>query len=221
MSEDPDLRIAEGSSCPGKRSEEQEFFQRNYSRKYSAILPAVEAVRVCSIFHLYWLLKDDLRLEWGSIHGTPPVAPGPEPQRPGSAILPLTYLLTRGLPVSGNPELNARLKGKRVWRRNYAPTHCLRTQLHVERGSSDPGINLWFWRPFSSICARLRTIWTKPPELEDYSGRMRRLIARRFRTVEFGRVSVRNSSFDIFPRNLCSVSRNSHGWILRALWFTF
>ena len=79
----------------------------------------------------------------------------------------------------------------------------------------------WSWRPFSPICARLRTIWAKPLELGDYSGRMRRLIARRFRTVEFGRVSVRNSSFDIFPRNLRSVSRNSHGWILRALWFTF
>ena len=79
----------------------------------------------------------------------------------------------------------------------------------------------WFWRSFSPICARLRTIWAKPPELEDYSGRMRRLIARRFRTVGFGRVSVRNSSFEIFPRNLRSVSRNSHGWIFRALWFTF
>ena len=80
---------------------------------------------------------------------------------------------------------------------------------------------LWSWRPFSPFCARLRTIWAKPPELRDYSGRMRRLIARRFRTVEFGCVSVRNSSFDICPQDLRSVSRNSHGWILRALWFTF
>ena len=79
----------------------------------------------------------------------------------------------------------------------------------------------WSWRPFSPICARLRIIWAKPPELEDYSGRMRALIARRFWTVEFGRVSVRNSPFEFFPRNLRSVSRNSHSWILRALWFTF
>ena len=74
----------------------------------------------------------------------------------------------------------------------------------------------WSWRPFSPICARFQTIWAKPLELGDYSGRMRRLIARRFRTAEFARVSIRNSSFEIFPRNLRSVSRNSHGWILRA-----
>ena len=80
---------------------------------------------------------------------------------------------------------------------------------------------LWSWRPFSPICARLRTIWAKPPELGDYSGRLRHLIAHRFRTAGFGRVSVRNSSFEIFPRNLRSVSRNSHGWILRELLFTF
>ena len=79
----------------------------------------------------------------------------------------------------------------------------------------------WSWRPFSHTCARLRTIWAKPPELWDYSGRLRRLIAHRFRTVEFGRVSVRNSSFENFPRNLRSVSRNSHGWIPRELLFTF
>ena len=54
----------------------------------------------------------------------------------------------------------------------------------------------WSWRPFSPICARLRTIWAKPPELGDYSGRMRGLIARRFWTVEFERVSVRNFPFD-------------------------
>ena len=77
------------------------------------------------------------------------------------------------------------------------------------------------WRPLSPMCARLRTIWAKPSELGDYSGRMRRLIAHRFWTVKFGRVSVRNSSFGIFPRTLRSVSRNSHGWILRALLFTF
>ena len=59
----------------------------------------------------------------------------------------------------------------------------------------------WSWRPFSPKCARLRTIWAKPPELGDHSGRMRRLIARRFRTVEVGRASVRNSPFELFPRN--------------------
>ena len=64
-------------------------------------------------------------------------------------------------------------------------------------------------------------MWAKPPELGDYSGRLRRLIARRFRTVEFGRVSVRNSSFEIFPRNLRSVFRNSPSWVLRELLFTF
>ena len=79
----------------------------------------------------------------------------------------------------------------------------------------------WSRRPFSLICARLRTIWARPPVLEDCSGRMRVPIACRFWTVAFGRVSVRNSPFEIFPRNLRSVSRNSHGWILRALWFTF
>ena len=80
---------------------------------------------------------------------------------------------------------------------------------------------LWSWHYFSPFCARLRAIWAKPTELGDYSGRMRCLIAHRFRTVGFGRVSVRNSSLGFVPRNLCSVSRNSHGWILRALWFTF
>ena len=88
------------------------------------------------------------------------------------------HLLTRSLPVSGNPELNGRLTGKRVWR-NYAPNHYLWTPLHAERGSPDPGVHF-----------------------------------------RFGRVSVRNSPFEIFPRNLRSVSRNSHGWVLRALWFT-
>ena len=67
----------------------------------------------------------------------------------------------------------------------------------------------WSWRPFSPICARLQTIWAKPPELGDYSGRLRRLIAHRFRTAGFERVSVLNSSFEFFPRNLRSVSRNS------------
>ena len=71
------------------------------------------------------------------------------------------------------------------------------------------------------MCARLQTICAKPSELGDYSGRMRGFIARRFKMVEFGRVSVRNSPFEFFPRNLHSVSPNSHGWILRALWFTF
>ena len=78
----------------------------------------------------------------------------------------------------------------------------------------------WSWRPFSPICARLRGIWAKPPELRDYRPAAR-LIGRRFRTVEFGRVFVHNSPFEIFLRNLRSVSRNSHDWILRALWFTF
>ena len=59
----------------------------------------------------------------------------------------------------------------------------------------------WSWRPFSPICARLRTIWAKPPELGDYSGRLRRLIAHRFRTAGFGRVSVRNS-FSRFFRGI-------------------
>ena len=77
----------------------------------------------------------------------------------------------------------------------------------------------WSRRPFSPICARLRTIWAKPPELGDYSGRLRRLIAHRFRTAGFGRVSVRDSSFEFFLRNLRSVSRNSHSWILRELLF--
>ena len=134
------------------------------------------------------------------------------------------HLLTRSLPVSGNPELNGRLIGKRVWRRNYAPNHYLWTPLRVERSSPDPGVH--FCGPGVHFCRPARDcgpfeIWAKPPELGDYSGRMRGLIARRFWTVEFGRVSVRNSPFGIFPRNLRSVSRNSHGWVLRALWLTF
>ena len=48
-------------------------------------------VRVCSNFHLHWFFTDDLRLEWGSTLGTPPVAPRPEPQRPGSAIPLFTH----------------------------------------------------------------------------------------------------------------------------------
>ena len=79
----------------------------------------------------------------------------------------------------------------------------------------------WSWRLSSPICARLRTLCAKRLELGDYSGRLRRLIVHRFRTAGFGCISVRNSSFEIFPRNLRSVSRNSHGWILCALWFTF
>jgi len=59
----------------------------------------------------------------------------------------------------------------------------------------------WSWRPCSPICARLRTIWAKPPELGDYSGRLRRLIAHRFRTAGFGRVSVR-TSFSRFFRGI-------------------
>ena len=94
--------------------------------------------------------------------------------------------------------------------------------MYVERGSPDPGIHFFgSWRPFSPICARLRTIRAKPHELGNYSGRLHRLIAHRFRTVEFERVFVHNSSFEIFPRNLRSVSRNPNGWILRALWSTF
>ena len=59
----------------------------------------------------------------------------------------------------------------------------------------------WSWRPSSPICARLRTIWAKPPELGDYSGRLRRLTAHRFRTAGFGRVSVR-TSFSTFFRGI-------------------
>ena len=75
--------------------------------------------------------------------------------------------------------------------------------LHSRRSHNSPIFAHW-------------TIWAKPSELGNYFGRRRVLIARRFWTVEFGRISVRNSPFEIFPRNLRSVSRNSHGWILRG-----
>ena len=110
----------------------------------------------------------------------------------------------------------ARLKAK--LRANASPEDAVACRTRFFRPWSQFS---WSWRPFSPICARLRTIWAKPPELGDYSGRLRRLIAHRFRTAGFGRVSVRNSSFGIFPRNLRSVSRNSHGWVLRGLLFTF
>ena len=113
---------------------------------------------------------------------------------------------------------NTKLRLKAELRAAASPEDAVacRTRFFRPRGQF-----LWSWRPFSPICARLRTIWAKPPELGDCSGRLCRLIAHRFRTAGFGRVSVRNSSFDIFPRNLRSVSRNSHGWILRELLFTF
>ena len=113
---------------------------------------------------------------------------------------------------------NRRTRLKTQQRANASPDDAVARRTRFFRPRSQ---FFWSWRPFSPICARLRTIWAKPPELGDYSGRLRRLIAHRFRTAGFGRVSVRNSSFEFFPRNLRSVSRNSHGWVLRALWFTF
>ena len=58
---------------------------------YENLIGLSLCVRVCSIFHLHWLLTDVLRLEWGSILGTPPAAHGPTPQRPRSSLLQLTY----------------------------------------------------------------------------------------------------------------------------------
>ena len=110
----------------------------------------------------------------------------------------------------------ARLKAKLSANTSPEDAVAVRTRFFRPRSQF-----FWSWRPLAHSCARLRTIWAKPPELGDYSGRLRRLIAHRFRTVGFGRVSVRNSSFENFPRNLRSVSRNSHGWILRELLFTF
>ena len=109
-----------------------------------------------------------------------------------------------------------RLKAK--LRANASPEDAVAVRTRFFRPRSQ---FFWSWRPFSHICARLQTIWAKPPELWDYSGRLRRLTAHRFRTVEFGRVSVLNPSFENFPRNLRSVSRNAHGWIPRELLFTF
>jgi hypothetical protein len=113
---------------------------------------------------------------------------------------------------------NRRTRLKTQQRANASPDDAVACRTRFFRPRSQ---FFWSWRPFSQTCARLRTIWAKPPELWDYSGRLRRSIAHQFRTVEFGRVSVRNSSFENFPRNLRSVSRNSHGWIPRELLFTF
>ena len=113
---------------------------------------------------------------------------------------------------------NRKTRLKTKLRANASPEDAVAVRTRFFRPRSQ---FFWSWRPFSHTCARLRTIWAKPPELWDYSGRLRRLTAHRFRTVEFGRVSVRNSSFENFPRNLRSLSRNAHGWILRELLFTF
>ena len=113
---------------------------------------------------------------------------------------------------------NRKTRLKTKLRANASPEDAVAVRTRFFRPRSQ---FFWSWRPFSHTCARLRTIWAKPPELGDYSGRLRRSIAYRFRTVEFGRVSVLNPSFDNFPRNLRSVSRNSHGWIPRELLFTF
>ena len=78
----------------------------------------------------------------------------------------------------------------------------------------------WYWRPFSP---NLRAI----PDYLCETARIRGLLRpdARFNCASIldGRIwtRFRKSPFDIFPRNLRSVSRNSHGWILRALWFTF
>ena len=64
------------------------------------------------MLHLHWFLTDYLSLEWSFFLGTPPVAPGGASEARIGHI-PF-HLLTRGLPVFGNPELNARLTGKHV-----------------------------------------------------------------------------------------------------------
>ena len=113
---------------------------------------------------------------------------------------------------------NSKTRLKAKLRANASPDDAVAVRTRFFRPRSQ---FVWSWRPFSPTGARLRTIWAKPPELGDYSGRLRRSIAHRFRTVEFGRVSVLNPSFENFPRNLRSVSRNAHGWIPRELLFTF
>ena len=179
---------------------------KRFIRDLSAVYPRF--VRLYSIYHLHWPLTDDLRLEWGSILGTPPAAHGPAPQRPGSAVLPLT--MNQGFSGMRHPGIKrpsnreTRLKAK--LRANASPEDAIACRTRFFRPRSQFP---WSWRPFPPICARLRTIWAKPPELGDYSGRLRRLIAHRFRTAGFGRVSVRNSSFDIFSQNLSSVSKLS------------
>ena len=85
----------------------------------------------------------------------------------------------------------ARLKAKLSANTSPEDAVAVRTRFFRPRSQF-----FWSRRPLAHSCARLRTIWAKPPELGNYSGRLRRLIAHRFRTVGFGRVSVRNSSFE-------------------------
>ena len=92
-----------------------------------------------------------------------------------------------------------RLKAK--LRANASPVDAVACRTRLFRPWSHFS---WSWRPFSPICARLRTIWAKPPELGDYSGRLRRLIAHRFRTAGFGRVSV-CISFSRFLRGISAL----------------
>ena len=93
---------------------------------------------------------------------------------------------------------NTKLRVKAELRAAASPEDAVACRTRFFRPRSQ---FLWSWRPFSPICARLRTIWAKPPELGDYSGRLRRLIAHRFRTAGFGRVSVR-TSFSIFSHGI-------------------
>ena len=76
----------------------------------------------------------------------------------------------------------------------------------------------------ASLFAHLRAIADHLGETARIRGLLRPVAPSNCAPIPDGRIWTRFRPyffFEIFPRNLRSVSRNSHGWILRALWFTF